>query len=213
VQEPTFRCRTLARERVDKEVFTIDLITAIENRRSVRRFKSDPVARQTIERILQLASKAPSGKNSQPWSFVVLEGEAKSQMSDIFSQSVEDLKSQGLEIGSAANSARITRQAPVVVLVYDRYVHRDDPPEEYAHYTSLSHTQSIGAAIQTLLLAALDAGLGSLWICDIFMADTPINQWLGRTDELVAAVALGYADEMPAARPRLPLSELVTWME
>lgn len=73
--------------------------------------------------------------------------------------------------------------------------------------------QSTGAAIQTMLLAAQDLGLGSLWICDVLYASTEILAWLGHPrDTLVAAVSLGYADEEPPARPRRPWQEVTEWL-
>jgi nitroreductase len=69
--------------------------------------------------------------------------------------------------------------------------------------------QSIGAAIQNMLLAAQDLGLGSLWICDVFSAYEELCDWLGEKGEMIAAIALGYAAEEPRPRPRKPLSEVV----
>jgi len=53
---------------------------AITSRRSVRAFLSEPVPRATVERILEVASRAPSGTNTQPWQVVVLTGEAKAEL-------------------------------------------------------------------------------------------------------------------------------------
>lgn len=71
--------------------------------------------------------------------------------------------------------------------------------------------QSIGGMIQTMLLAAHDLGLGSLWVADVLYAYSAIRDWLGRKQELVAAVCLGYADESPDARPRVGWQELTEW--
>ena len=54
---------------------------AIVSRRSVRAFLPSPVPRETIEAILRVASRAPSGTNTQPWKVHVLTGEAKTQLS------------------------------------------------------------------------------------------------------------------------------------
>ncbi|HEY0062115.1 MAG TPA: nitroreductase [Telluria sp.] len=56
--------------------------TAIRTRRSIRAFLPDPVPRDEIERILELASRAPSGTNTQPWKVSVLTGAAKARLSD-----------------------------------------------------------------------------------------------------------------------------------
>jgi nitroreductase len=55
---------------------------AITTRRSIRAFLPDPVAREDIEQILQVAARAPSGTNTQPWKVHVLEGAAKTALSD-----------------------------------------------------------------------------------------------------------------------------------
>ncbi len=55
---------------------------AITSRRSIRAFRPDPVAREDIERILEVASRAPSGTNTQPWKVYVLTGAAKQRLSD-----------------------------------------------------------------------------------------------------------------------------------
>ena len=55
---------------------------AIATRQSVRAFLPTPVPRETVEEILQVASRAPSGTNTQPWKAVVLTGAAKARLSD-----------------------------------------------------------------------------------------------------------------------------------
>ncbi len=77
----------------------------------------------------------------------------------------------------------------------------------------LVDTQSVGAAIQNMLLRAQEPGVGSLWICDTFYAHGQVCAWLGQRGLLVAAVSRGYPDEAPAARPRKALEALVTWRE
>ncbi|MAS41209.1 MAG: hypothetical protein CMK33_05785 [Porticoccaceae bacterium] len=58
----------------------MELVTAIENRRSVRAFLSAPVPRETVERILDLARRAPSGSNTQPWQVHVVAGEVRERL-------------------------------------------------------------------------------------------------------------------------------------
>lgn len=54
---------------------------AITGRQSIRGYKPDPVSRETIERILEIAGRAPSGSNMQPWKVRVLTGAAKDALS------------------------------------------------------------------------------------------------------------------------------------
>ena len=71
--------------------------------------------------------------------------------------------------------------------------------------------QSIGAPIQTMLLAATDMGLGTLWICDVFYAHRTVRV-ARRAHQLVAAVSVGYPDEEPKARPRMTVDQVTRWI-
>ena len=62
-----------------------------------------------------------------------------------------------------------------------------------------------------MLLTATERGIGSLWICDIYFAYEELCQWLGDEGQLLAAIAFGYPDEQPNARPRKALDEVVEW--
>ena len=53
----------------------MDIIEAINSRKSIRGYKSDPVPREMLEKILEIASRAPSAMNTQPWEFFVLGGD------------------------------------------------------------------------------------------------------------------------------------------
>jgi len=53
----------------------MDIVEAIRTRKSIRKFKSDPVGKSTIREILEIASRAPSAENTQPWEFTVIAGD------------------------------------------------------------------------------------------------------------------------------------------
>ena len=61
----------------------MELIEGIETRRSIRAFKSTPVPRETIEKILRTASKSPSYTNTQPWEVAVVCGKKRDELSKI----------------------------------------------------------------------------------------------------------------------------------
>ena len=182
---------------------------AIEARRSIRRFQTGVLSKTLLTHLLELATKAPSGKNRQPWRFIVCQGEAKDKLLQIMKSAVAARQSEGMDTGSAEGTMQAMQTADAVVLVLNRFS-RIEP--DYGYYRVLTDTQSIGAAVQNLLLAAQDVGLGTLWICDIFFATHEIAHWLDRNEELVAAVAIGYADESPCARPRKELETVVEWL-
>jgi nitroreductase len=188
----------------------MDTLKAIRQRRSIREFQNKSVPQENIEEILELTTKAPSGKNRQPWRFVVLEGKRKDNLVDIMFSVVNLRKQQNLDIGSCEISTTAIQQAPVVILVFNAFSNFE---KDYNHYRLLTDTQSIGAAIQTMILAAQDLGLGTLWVCDIFYSEREICKWLNRSDELVAAVAIGYTNQYPHSRPRKSWEEVTEWIK
>ena len=184
---------------------------AILKRKSIRKFTDKPVARDLIEQVLEAATLAPSGKNKQPWEFVVLEGEAVTKLADLVVAGAEHVEGLGHSSGSAKNSARIIKEAPVTIMVYNPDWKPDEDRTGMQRYMSSVDTQSVGAAIQNMLLKATELGLGSLWICDVFFADCAIGEWLERDDEMVAAVSLGWPGETPSPRPRKSWQAITQW--
>ncbi len=60
------------------------MISAIYNRRSIRKFLNTPILKQDIVEIIQSGIKVPSSKNRQPWKFVVMQDREKEEMLDVF---------------------------------------------------------------------------------------------------------------------------------
>lgn len=194
------------------------MLDAIAARRSIRKFKTTPVAHEIIEEILRAGSLAPSSKNRQPWKFIVTTGQAKKEVLAVMERGLEReaqqplLPESAVYIGGAHNTLNIMRQAPAVIFVVNtRGLDLLTPQNAENRVFEICNAQSIGAAVENMSLAAVEAGLGSLWICDTYFAQQELCTWLG--GELAAAFALGYADEEPAPRPRKSWSETVEWRE
>jgi nitroreductase len=188
----------------------MNTLDAIAARRSIRKFKDTPLPDELLQKILVAGIQAPSGKNRQPWRFVVVKEDKRAEMVRILRQRIEKEKAEGGDVGSSPWSANVLEQAPVSVFI----INPEGLPPWLAHsigqnFTDVVDIQSIGAAIQNMLLAAQDLGLGSLWICDVFTAYEDLMHWLGEKGELIAAISLGFADESPAARSRKPFGEVV----
>jgi len=187
----------------------MNIIEAIEGRRSIREFQNKIVSKEIIEKLLELSTEAPSGKNRQPWRFVVLQDKKKDELVNVMSNAISLLKQKNINIGSSEISINSINEASVVILVFNAFSNFE---KDYRRYTLLMDTQSIGAAIQTMILAAQNFGLGTLWICDIFYCVNEICSWLNRKDELVAAVAIGYPNQSPSPRPRKLPQEVTEWI-
>jgi nitroreductase len=182
---------------------------AISQRRSIRRFKSETISHESITKILNSAIQAPSGKNRQPWRFIVVKEDKRPEMIRIMRESIAKIKQQGGDTGSSEWTANSMEKAPVTIFVFNTYA---ENTEDHGHTSNVVDVQSIGAAIQNMLLSAHELGIGSLWICDVFYAYKELCEWLGETHEMIAAVSLGYPDEYPGARPRKSVSEVTRWL-
>lgn len=195
------------------------MVPEIYERRSIRKYLDKPIPKQDIADILQSGTMAPSSKNRQPWRYIVIEGRAKEEMLAAFragiarEENAEALLPQSREfIAAAKYTVEIMEQTPVVIFVVNalgRSVLADLTPEKRIY--EICNIQSVSASIQNMLLAATKKGIGSLWICDIYFAYEELSDWLSAEGELLAAVALGYPAESPAARPRKGLEDVVEW--
>lgn len=187
----------------------MNTLETITERRSIRKFKDITLSEEKLNTILKAATLAPSGKNRQPWKFVLVKEDKRSEMVDIMRRGISKMKEMGEDVGSSEQSADIMEQAPVTIFIFNPYgQHPWLPRSVKQSFENLVDIQSAGAAIQNMLLAAQDLGIGSLWICNIFYAYEGLCRWLDEEGEMVAAVSLGYPDETPDARPRKAVEEV-----
>ncbi len=194
------------------------MLSAIINRRSIRKYKSTDVPRHMIEEILQSGILAPSSKNRQPWNFIVVTGNAKNDILTVMRKGLTRereyplLPESAQYLSSAEYSLKIMEKAPVIIFIVNSIgidIHSSLKPEERIY--EICNAQSIGAAIENMTLTAAELGLGSLWICDIYFAYKELCDYLKVDGELFAAMTVGYADENPLARPRKSLDDVVEW--
>lgn len=195
----------------------------IYSRRSIRKYKDEMIPLKVINDILDAARVAPSGNNKQPWKFLVYAGEKKAQLLAAMEAGVRRERKGDAKLSSffsdsrygnfvITNTVYTLRRAPVIIMVIDPY---GKSPFEHAteqeRVAEIIDSLSIGGAVENMLLKAQELGIGSLWVGEIFWAYPELMQYLEEAGQLVCAVALGYADENPTARPRKELKEIVEY--
>ena len=193
----------------------------LRSRRSIRRFKPDPVPDSVIRDILHTATFAPSAHNRQPWRFIVLtELAAKNHLSESMAEEFQrDLERDNLpteEITKRVNRSRerIT-SAPVVVMLCLDMTEMDTYPDARRNQAEhLIATQSAANAGMQLLLAAHAEGLGGVWVCSPVFAQEVVRNALNisATWEPQAMFLLGYADENPQLRERKQIEDVVKFV-
>jgi nitroreductase len=151
----------------------MELMEAICGRRSIRKFKKEPVPDAMIRKVIEAAAWAPSACNLQGWKFIV----------------VDDPKIR--EELSKLDVAYFLKSAPQGIMVL--YDNRTDNLEY------MDHVQSAAASIQNMLLAAHTMGIGTCWVCHLPRKEE-LRRLFGVPHyyDPVAYVALGFYDSAPS---------------
>lgn len=172
----------------------MDLWTAIERRCSIRRFTPEEVSPATVQKILEVAIRAPSAGNRQPWHFIVVRNAAVKEA-----------------LAQAAYGQDFVAEAPVVIVVCA------EPERSAARYGTrgreLYCLQDTAAATEHILLAATALGLGCCWVGAF--DEKAAARALALPSQLrpVAMIPIGKAAEPLGRTPRRPLSEVTSYLE
>jgi nitroreductase len=217
----------------------MDLIKAMNERKSVRAFRSDPVPRETIEEILKLTIRAPSAINLQPWEFVVVTGEEKERLSrklikayreKRISCSPESVKplpktfgKRGAKTLEAMNPFFKEMEADPNQFINEGSCHFYGAPVAIIICLDDSFSKArnvdIGVALGYFILAAHNFGLATCPVGLITAYEDDVKDLLNipSNKNVVIGVALGYPDlQSPINRfksPREDLEKLVRWVE
>ncbi len=184
-------------------------IKTIHTRRSIRRYTDQPVPADVIDHLLECATRAPSSHNCQPWRFVVITtSSVKAQLAERMG---ERLRADRLRAGErveeidrdvARSRERIT-SAPVIVVVCLSTGGLDN------HHEQLMAIQSVAAAIQNMLLAAHEAGLGACWMAAPLYCPAVVREALRLPADwdAQALITIGYPADEGQPRGRIDFRE------
>ncbi len=199
---------------------TDSLFEAIYTQRAIRRWKPDPVPPDLIRRVIEAATKAPSGSNQQPWRFVVVTDADKraaisaalrtwlqsdSATREYFESGAKsDDPSVRKMLSGALGLAENVAQAPVLVFPCLYGARRSD---------RLLTGSSIYPAVQNLLLAARGLGLGTVLTTFQSWIDETVRSELALPEDArpVALIPLGYPDANFGPTRRKPVDEVLYW--
>jgi nitroreductase len=195
-----------------------DFYDLIESRRSIRKYKPDPIPRPIIERILSAGMNAPSGKNRQNWRFLVVQGKKRDEYLTYSQKSwlnIKDILKQKLKPSLYEFTERFfytLGEAPVLIFCYSI----NTPDEKY-----LTSIGSVYMAVQNINLAATAEGLGTCTMGAPLEIKNDVDDFLGVKNwpeyrnnqmELLCGLTLGYPDHTPPRAPR-QLDDRITWLE
>jgi F420 biosynthesis protein FbiB-like protein len=188
------------------------------SRRSIRRYRADPVPAELVQRLVQAAGAAPSAHNRQPWRFVVIDdAAAKVKLARAMGDRLAEDRTRD---GDDAEAIRLDVErsftriigAPVVILACLTLGEMDAYPDAKRREAEfLMAVQSTAMATQNLLLAAHAEGLGACWLCaPLFCADTVRAALALPADwQPQGLITLGFPQQPGKARPRKSLDDIM----
>jgi len=204
---------------MDRDPIIDDLIAT---RRSVRRYRSEPISTRLVDMLLEAAIAAPSPHNRQPWRFVVIEAPAtKAALAQAMGSRLRaDRLRDGdaladVETDVARSYARLTG-APVLVLVCVCTADRDRyPDEQRAQAEHMMAMQAAAMAAQNILLAAHANQLGACWMCAPLFCSEVVAAVLElpRDWEPQAIITLGFPLDEGKCQRRRPLTEVTRYQD
>ncbi len=198
----------------------MDVCEAIRKRRSIRKFKPDPIPEDKIRLLLESARLAPSGTNTQPWRFIVVKDDNTKR-----------------KLQEAAHNQRHVRRAPVIIACcadltafkefskrVDELINSGALPERtrdvFIPYLEkgmdtvkkqdliTAAVANVSIAVEHMVLQAVELGLGTCWVR--WYDDNKVKEILNIPDfaEVIALMPVGVPDEDPEPRPRLSIDKI-----
>ena len=167
----------------------MELSQIIQARRSIRKYKGDAIAPEQLEAVLEAGRLAPSWKNGQCWTYIVVSDPAVR-----------------LALGEAVgfNPDRTAYEAAPYVLVQcaDPAASGDLGGKDY-------YMMDAGISLEHMVLQAAELGLGTCWVG--WFDEQPVKDLLGIPEgqRVVALTPLGVPDQAPKARPRKAMADMV----
>jgi len=179
----------------------MDVMQAIKGRRSIRKYKQDPVSDEAVNTVLEAARWAPSWSNTQCWQFIVVRDPGtRSELAGAL---------KPLASGAENPAARAIKEAPVVIVSCARLgrsgCYKGEPMTGKGDWFMFD----VALATQNLTLAAYATGLGTVHVG--LFEDKEVARIL-EVPEGIAVVdmtPLGYPDESPGVIPRKDLADIV----
>jgi len=158
----------------------MEVFDAIKTRRSIRKYKPEPIPEEKLRNILEAARLAPSAGNRQPWRFVVVQNKGLKKA-----------------LAEAANNQTFLNDASAIIVAIG-------DPEVSARW----YERDPMIALEHIVLAATAMGYGACWIGAFdenaikHLLKIPANV------KIIALLPIGIPDEKPAPRPRKEFAEI-----
>lgn len=200
----------------------MELSQVIEKRRSIRKFKTDPVPDEHVWALLEAARLSPSGTNIQPWRFVVVKDRETRQKLSECTFGLKFIAQAPVVIVCCADVKAVEARPQRMAELWEAGVFAGTDfeslsPSDLARLRADMDEQAARAyvglntaiAIEHMVLKAVDLGLGNCWVMMFRPREVKELLGLGENIMVVALLPVGFPDQDPPPRPRLPREDIL----
>jgi nitroreductase len=180
------------------------IIVAIQSRRTIKEFRSDPIPEPALRLILDAVRWAPNHRLTEPWRLIIIGNESREALADALAALAASGQDSSALEKAKAETRRKVMKSPVLLAVTCRL---DGNPAQ-----QVEDLASVCAAMQNLQLAAWSEGIGSHWNTGKVTRLPETGALLGlseRSEQLVGFLYLGYPSHIPAPPKRRPIQDFV----
>ena len=166
----------------------MDVLSAIQGRRSIRKYKDKPVEEEKLQKILEAARLSPSARNQQNWKFIVVRNPETRE-----------------KLTNEAIGQPFVGEAPIILVCCGT------DPESIMKCGQPRYTVDLSIATAYMILEAYELGLGTCWLGSF--DENKVKEILDIPEKVrvVSITPLGYPAESPVQKPRKELDEIVSY--
>ncbi|MBU2995247.1 nitroreductase [Cellulophaga baltica] len=182
------------------------LFDLIKNRRSVfpAQYNDQPIAKETIEKVLEAANWAPSHRKTEPWRFKVLQGESKEKLGLFLSLKYLENDASPKEFKAKKIIQNPKSAAAVIAICMQR-----DPEESVPEWEEVA---AVAMAVQNMWLMCTELGIGAYWSSPGLIKYMGEFFEMNRGEVCLGFFYMGNYDEKVSDAVRMPLEDKVDWL-
>ena len=190
-------------------------LATIHARHSIRQFSPQALSEDMVMTMLDAANQAPSAHNRQSWKFVIMEGNARSELAELVSTASKTFDRPASSLLRMA--ARSIASAPVTIAVintgdlisHGTELFQVDKDMGFDFFRTME-IQSSAAAVENLLLAATSLGLGAVWLGILYLIKDQILTFLQEPKgEFMAVIPVGHPVRCTQGPSKKPLENVI----
>ena len=179
----------------------------IKNRRSIFpvQYNEKPIAKASIEKILEAANYAPNHRKTEPWRFKVIQGAKRAALGEFLSNTYIDITEKPKQVKSKKLIENPKKAAAIIAICMQR-----DPNESVPEWEEIA---AVAMAVQNMWLCCTEMGIGSYWSSPALIKYMHEFFDMNEGEKCLGFFYMGYYNEEPPEIQRGAIKDKIVWLE